>query len=116
MRQRLEIRLRATQSSHDGRGVAVEVLNQIDLNQMSSLHWMATKNMPGPINTLLHNKAFTASDSADSGGRTALDYAKSGGHAECVKVLEDFGIGKLVLTQVEVEVNPRRFERKPSTA
>ena len=96
---------------------ARQVVNQIDRNQMSSLHWMATKNMPGPMKTLLHNKAFTASDSADSGGRTALDYARSGGHTECVKVLEDFGIGKIVCTQeVNIDVNPRTFGREPSMA
>ena len=98
-----------------GRGVAVDVLNQIDINRMSALHWMATKNLPRQMNTLLHNKAFTASDSADSGGRTALDYARSGGHADCVRVLEEFGIGKMVLSQAPVAANPRTFEREPST-
>lgn len=71
-------------------------LNSLDDEGLGLLHWAADRGNPEILATLLQHKNINV-NLQDSDGQTALFYASSCGHSDCVDILLKFNANRQIL-------------------
>lgn len=79
----------STDAEGDGRRGGEVVINAVDLDGRTLLHYAAEKGKSACLNRLLDRGAFIHTRNAK--GRTALDLALANGHEDCARLLRETG-------------------------
>lgn len=75
-------------------------LNTLDENGLGLIHWSADRGNPEVLKLVLNTKSINI-DLQDSEGQTALFYASSCGHKDCIKLLLANGANKEIVDNEE---------------
>ncbi|KAG5684627.1 hypothetical protein PVAND_013849 [Polypedilum vanderplanki] len=80
---------------------SIEDLNEIDEDSgLALIHWISDRGMDQILETFLSQKGIDV-DLQDNEGSTALHYASSCGHTNCIKLLLNYGAKKDILDSEE---------------